>query len=135
MAALTKGRDTIRKDGLRRNFPLAAAANIHVGAMVALNATGYLVPASTSTTLTCVGRAEASVDNTGGADGTVNSEVGAGIYRYANSAAADLIARSDIGANCYAVDDQTVAKTDGTSTRSVAGKIFDVDAQGVWVQF
>jgi hypothetical protein len=28
-----------------------------------------------------------------------------------------------------------VAKTNGGSTRSVAGKIFDVDAQGVWVKF
>ncbi len=135
MTALIEGRNTPFRDGLHRNFPLAASANIYAGAMVALNATGFLVPASTSTTLTCVGRAEVSVDNTGAANGAANCEVGAGIYLYANSAAADLITRADIGANCYAVDDQTVAKTNGTGTRSVAGKIFDVDAQGVWVQF
>jgi hypothetical protein len=33
------------------------------------------------------------------------------------------------------VDDQTVAKTDGTGARSVAGKVFDVDSGGVWVRF
>lgn len=135
MTALTQGRDTTRIDGLGRNFPVAAGAKIYAGAMVALSAAGYLVPASTSTTLVCVGRAEADVDNTSGTDGGHNLEVGSGIYRYANSAAGDLIAQTDIGADCYAVDDQTVAKTDGAGTRSVAGKIYDVDAQGVWVQF
>ena len=34
----------------------------------------------------------------------------------------------------YIVDDQTVAKTNGSSTRSAAGTIVDVDAQGVWVR-
>jgi hypothetical protein len=33
------------------------------------------------------------------------------------------------------VDDQTVAKTNGSSSRSVAGIIRDVDADGVWVEF
>jgi len=135
MVALTEGRMTPFRDGDLRNFPVAASAVIYAGAMVAINATGYLVPASTSTTLKVVGRAEAEVDNASGADGALSCETRTGIFQYANSAAADLIARSDIGANCYAVDDQTVAKTDGTTTRSVAGKIFDVDAQGVWVQF
>ena len=53
----------------------------------------------------------------------------------ANSAAADQITAADIGNDCYGVDDQTVAKTNGANTRSVAGKIYDVDAQGVWVKF
>jgi hypothetical protein len=39
-----------------------------------------------------------------------------------------------IGNDCYIVDDQTVAKTNGTATRSIAGKIRAVDAQGVWVE-
>ena len=48
--------------------------------------------------------------------------------------AGDLIAQADVGADCYIVDDQTVAKTNGTNTRSVAGKIIAVDADGVWVK-
>jgi len=135
MAPLTTGRNTPARNADRRNFPLEAAAVIYAGAMVALNASGNLVPASTSTTLKVVGRAEADVDNSAGAAGDLKCEVNTGAFHYANSAAADAIALSDVGANCYAVDDQTVAKTDGTGTRSVAGKIFDVDAQGVWVQF
>jgi hypothetical protein len=52
-----------------------------------------------------------------------------------NSAAADLIAKADIGASCYVVDDQTVAKTNGGGARPRAGKVFDVDEYGVWVDF
>ena len=52
---------------------------------------------------------------------------------YTQTTVADLITTADIGADCYVVDDQTVAKTNGGGQRSVAGKIFDVDAQGVWV--
>jgi hypothetical protein len=35
----------------------------------------------------------------------------------------------------FIVDDETVAKTNGSSTRSVAGICRGVDAQGVWVEF
>ena len=65
--------------------------------------------------------------------GVVNVEIEKGIYRFANSTATDAITTADIGNDCYMVDDQTVAKTNGSSTRSVAGKVFDVDSQGVWV--
>jgi hypothetical protein len=58
-----------------------------------------------------------------------------GVLSFANSAAGDLITRADIGKSAYVVDDQTVAKTSGSATRSIAGIIRDVDAQGVWVQF
>ena len=34
----------------------------------------------------------------------------------------------------YIVDDETVAKTDGTATRSAAGKVVGLDSDGVWVE-
>lgn len=135
MAALTKGRNTPERSGDERTLPVDGGSSIFAGAMVALNAAGFLVPFAVATTLKSVGRAEQSVDNTAGADGDKGCRVRAGVFRFANSAAGDLIARADIGADCYGVDDQTVAKTNGTNTRSVAGKIWDVDAQGVWVKF
>lgn len=135
MAALTAGRNTPARTGDVREVPVKADAKIFAGAMVAIDATGYAVPASTSTTLKVIGRADARADNTGGADGAIKVKGRAGIFRFANSAAADLIALADVGSTCYAVDDQTVAKTNGTNTRSAAGTIFDVDALGVWVRF
>ena len=135
MAALTKPRLTPERTGSRREPGIAADTLIYAGAMVALNASGYAVPASTATTLKVIGRAEQTVDNSGGAAGDKRVSVATGIFQFANSASADLIAVTDVHADCYAVDDQTVAKTSGTNPRSVAGKIFDVDAQGVWVKF
>ena len=79
------------------------------------------------------GRFEETVDNTGGADGAVKVVVRKGTFRFANSAAGDAVARTEIGKTVYLVDNQTVAKTDGGGTRSPAGKVFDVDAQGVWI--
>ena len=44
-----------------------------------------------------------------------------------------MITQAEIGDACYIVDDETVAKTSGGNTRSVAGEIVDVDDDGVWV--
>lgn len=134
MTALAKDRNTVARDGKTFGFGVAAAAKIYAGALVALTATGYATPGAVSTTLTAVGRAEEQVDNTGGADGAVTVKVRKGVFRFANSAAADEITIAEIGDDCFIVDDQTVAKTNGTATRSIAGKVVDVDAQGVWVE-
>ncbi|TIW26162.1 MAG: hypothetical protein E5V63_14800 [Mesorhizobium sp.] len=135
MAALTKGRNTLERSGDISEIPVKGATKIFAGALVAVDANGYAVPMSTATTLVGVGRAEKDADNSAGADGAINVRVGRGVFQYGNSAAADAITRSNIGSSCYGVDDQTVAKTNGTNTRSVAGKIHDVDANGVWVKF
>lgn len=135
MTALTTDRRTPERSGDRREFPVAAATLIYAGALVALNASGFAVPMATATTLIAVGRCEGRADNSAGADGDLTVRVGVGIYRFANSAGADEITATDIDSPCYGVDDQTVALTNGTSTRSVAGTVFDVDAQGVWVDF
>lgn len=134
MAALTSGRNTPKRDGKDFARPVAAATKIYQGALVCLSATGYAVPGSTATTLVADGVARAEADNTGGANGAVSVETEKGVFRFANSAAADAITAAEIGDTCYIVDDQTVAKTNGGNTRSAAGTIADVDAQGVWVR-
>ncbi|MBL45131.1 MAG: hypothetical protein CMN71_10575 [Sphingomonadaceae bacterium] len=131
--ALSADRNTPRKEGDIRNFPLAADTKIYAGALTAIDAAGNAVPGSVATTLTAVGRAEAQVDNTGGAAGDLRIDVHKGTFRWANSAGADEISPEDIGKTAYIVDDETVALTDGTGTRSAAGEIYDVDAQGVWI--
>ena len=135
MAALTNERNTKRRPGSLRTVPVAAGVKIFNGALVVVDATGYGRPGRVSTTDKALGRATETVDNTAGAAGDLAVTVETGVFAYGNSAAADLVARKDIGANAYIVDDQTVALTDGTATRSVAGKIFDVDSDGVWIGF
>lgn len=136
MAATTKARLTKRlgQDVAPYDFWIAGNTKVNMGAIACLNASGLLVPGATATGLKAVGRARATYDNTGGSAQAFKCAVESGIFHYFNSAAADLIAVADIGADAYIVDDQTVAKTDGTGTRSVAGKIIDVDTTGVWVE-
>ncbi|MGE4526821.1 MAG: hypothetical protein AB7D00_00515 [Rhodospirillaceae bacterium] len=135
MTALTTDRDTVSRLGLRRTLGAAAGALIFAGAIAVRNAAGYAAPGSTALGLAALGISPERVDNTGGADGDLPVNAVAGIFKVANSADADAITAADIGATCYLVDDQTVAKTDGTGTRSPAGEVFDVDADGVWVKF
>ena len=133
MVALTGDRRTpIRSDKELHSFGVKGAIRIWAGALVVLNA-GFAAGGSTAVGLVTVGRAEHFVDNSAGANGDLQIRVRAGIFQFANSAAADLIAVTEIGSDCFIVDDQTVAKTNGTNTRSVAGKVVGVDAQGVWV--
>lgn len=130
--ALTAERDTVRRAGTDRGAPVAAATTIYAGSLVCLNAAGNAVPGAVSATLRPIGRALETVVNTGSAgDETVRVE--AGVFRWDNDGA-DPVTRAHIGADCYVLDDETVSSSHDTNARSVAGIVFDVDADGVWVR-
>ena len=131
MTALTKDRNTAKRAGAVHNDPVAASTNIFAGSIAVLNATGYAAPGTTATGLIARGVCQKQVDNSAGVDGALSVDTQPGIYLLANDGS---VVRTDIGATAYIVDDQTVANTDGAGTRSAAGKITDVDADGVWVQ-
>lgn len=133
MVALISERDTPQRDGRDGVVQAAAAKIFYAGAILALDAGGKGTPGATSATLKGLGRVKRTV--TSGAADVVLVEYERGVFRFANSDGADAITAVDIGASAYMVDDQTVAKTSGTNTRSIAGVIRDVDAQGVWVEF
>lgn len=136
MAATASDRNTKARPGQRRAFGMAANTYIPSGVIVCLNAAGNLVNGSTSATLVCVGVSVARYDNSTGAAGAIKGEADRGVWGpFANSAAADQVALADIGNDCFIVDNQTVAKTNGGATRSVAGKVHDVTPEGVWVHF
>lgn len=131
---LTADRNTPMKDGELISVPVAANAVIHAGGLTVADATGYAAPGSVATTLTYLGRAEESVDNTGGANGAKTVLVRRKkAFKFANSGA-DAVTQAELGKTCYVVDDQTVAKTNGTNTRSAAGTVLGVEADGVWVE-
>lgn len=131
---LITDRNTPHKDTETIAVPVAAGARIFAGALVAASATGFAVPGSTATTLTYLGRAEAYCDNVAGTDGAKAVLVRRKkAFKWAN-ASADLIAQADLFKTCYIVDDQTVAKTSGANTRSVAGRVIGIDLDGVWVE-
>jgi len=134
VTALAEDRNTPRSEGDLRSGPVAASMLIYAGALVCRNAAGYLVKGAAATGLVGVGRAEQRIDNSAGANGALTLTYRPGIYRFGNSAAADLITIAEVGDVCFVVDDQTVAKTDGTSARSAAGIVDSVDSLGVWVR-
>lgn len=135
MVALTAARYTPQALGDVRSIPVAANARIFAGGLVQIAASGFAVAGVATAANVAVGRAEETVDNTGGANGAVNVKVRRGVFRYANSVAGDLITRADIGKQVFVVDDDQVAKTNNAGARPAAGICFDVDAQGVWVEF
>lgn len=139
MPALSADRTTPNRSARELSLPVAAATRIFAGAMVAVftsgGSAGNATRGATGTTLRGVGVAIEEADNSAGAAGALRVKVRRGCWQFANSAAGDLVTTADIGADCFIVDDQTVAKTNGTNTRSVAGKVVDVDAAGVWVDF
>ncbi len=132
MVALTENRSTLQLQSGDRMGLLGASQTIYAGALLMRNASGHVVKGATATGCVGVGRAEDVGSST--TAGITLQEFREGVFRFANSAG-DLIATADIGAACYIVDDQTVAKTSASSTRSPAGAVVDVDALGVWVRF
>jgi hypothetical protein len=118
-----------------RTFDVAADEVIYAGALVAIDDTdaGLLYAGHADVNLIAVGMAMENKDATGLADGDLTCKVSTKASRWLNSAAADEITADDVGVTCYIVDDETVALTDGTGTRSPAGTVYQVDADGVWV--
>lgn len=137
MAAQTKARQTTRAGSepipgkLRRK--VAANMVCHQGGL-AVNAAGYARPGYVATGLKVFGVFSESADNTGGAAGAIDVGVERGVFGFENSSAGDAIAQADVGNNAYIVDDQTVAKTDGGGTRSIAGVIEGFDGTSVLVR-
>jgi hypothetical protein len=131
MVALADTRFTAIFPGQRFTDPVKAAVNIFAGAMVVLDA-GFAAPGRTAVGLKARGVAAAAANNSLGAAGAISVEVNKGVFMMLNDGS---INRTHIGGSAYIVDDQTVAATDGTGTRSLAGEIMDVEATGVHVKF
>ena len=135
MVALTTTRDTDERASsfsMAHEYGVATAVNIFQGAMVGLNAAGFLQPMVTAVaTQNAVGRAEEAADNTAGANGAITCKVRSGIFKWVNDAG-NTIVQADIGDDVYAEDDQTVGNVMGAL--SVAGTMYEIDADGgIWV--
>lgn len=124
MAAATQGRKTAKKVTGTHSYPIAASTTIYAGTMVALNASGYLVPVTTTTGLRGVGMAMTRGgldrwDNSTGAAAAFRVEVEEGLFAFGNG---DSIGLGDEGKPLYGTDDQTVAKSSSAGTKSPVGR-------------
>ncbi len=132
MVALTQDRYTDERPGDEFVYQVDGGSRIYAGALVALDNRGYAEPATDAVNKTAVGVAQEAVNNTGGVDGALTVKVRRGVFKFDNVTGANIVERSDIGGNAYMVDDQTV-DTLATGS-SIAGKIVQVDSDGVWIQ-
>ena len=128
-----------RAENRARSLPIAASTVCWEGGMVALSGTGsaaVAVPASANSALKVVGVCDATTDNRLGSAGALAVPTRVGTFLMNNSAT-DPLAIGDIGSACYAADDNTVSKTNGSGTQPQAGAVFDIDAPtgNVWVKF
>lgn len=109
MTACNADRNTTYRDGLELEFPVKAATRIYGGVMVAVDGTGYALPAANAAGHKLVGIAMEQIDNTTGANGTVKIRVRtAGVFEFD----ALSISQANVGGEMYVVDDQTFDDVD-----------------------
>ena len=125
MANLTEPRDTPRLGSGTLRL-VEAGGTINAGGIVALKAAdgkGYPAPAS------------AEYIPLGIACDTVSSGgkvlVERGIFLLDGDTGSGAITSKAIGGVCYVVDDHTVSVTSGAA---VAGKVYNVDSAGAWIE-
>jgi len=122
MPALQQPYEAHEREGLIVAYPVKANARIWKGALVCVDNTGYLVPASDTANLRFVGVAFESVDNTGGANGAKRCRVvkrGTFVYNRIGS-----FTQADIGTTARAVTDNEVAKT--STNNIVVGTVVEL---------
>ena len=123
--ALTGPRNTTELKPVTRQF--TAAGIIYSGGLVAIKTTdGTAVAASDSADLKVVGRA----DNNAVSNGTINTECGCFLFENDDT---NGFTDGDIGATAYVKDDETVCTVAGSSNSIVAGTVFKIEDDSVWI--
>ena len=122
MTALTKDVARDAKDSKLVSLPIAANAIIFRGALVKINAAGYVEPCSSEAGAVFAGVSRESMDNTGGSNGEQLMQIES---RDAFYVAAVGMGADDLGKKVYALDDNTAQLAAGTNLQE-AGKIIEV---------
>lgn len=135
MAALTKDRTGSERVINRDKRPVAAAVKCIKGGLAAMNAAGFIQPASATAGNPVVGYFYETVDNTAGANGAKLVDVHyfkeRAVRLYANDGVAPVtIARRERTASI--LDDQTI--TLATPAAGDGVRVYDVTSEGVWAE-
>ena len=111
MTAATADLDTETRDGRIGSYPMAAA-EIFLGTLVTLNASGYATPGADTAAFVFAGIATEGIDNSDGSAGDLDIEVWtSGCYRLTGSG----FAITDVGQPVFLIDDSTVGLSDNAS--------------------
>lgn len=119
--ALSADRQLTEQDGKLKAIKMAVA-KIYKNALVKINAAGYLAPAAPEAGSTFAGIAYEAKDNSAGSAGDKECRVElGGIWLLSGTG----FARADVGSKVYAVDDDTVTLTEGTTSKQIVGNIVE----------
>ncbi|MBF7683920.1 hypothetical protein I2F27_11375 [Acinetobacter sp. B5B] len=129
---------TEQRDGKFMPLPLKAGAGVLQGTFAVIDQAGFAIDSQSigGANQTCLGIWDNSAQNTG-ADGDVLALVQRKKQFLMSNSSTDALTQADLGIQVFIEDNQTVAKSDGNGTRSLAGKFMGFDSQFtnyVWVE-
>jgi len=134
MAALTQDRSTPFKVlGRVASVAVAASETIYKGAMVSVNATGYLVSATDAAGETCIGVADEAGDNSAGSNGDIEIRVRRGCVA-GFTTLGTVVDQADMGLAVYVSDDNNLEKIAGVTNNLVAGTLESIDGSTFYVK-
>ena len=126
------------RDGELMPIPLLAAAVILQGTFAVVDGTGHGIASDDvgGADQICLGIWDHSAENPG-ANGDLLGLVHRNKQFLVRNSTVDPVTQADFGIQVYVEDNQTIAKTDGAGTRSLAGRFMGFDTQFddcVWVE-
>lgn len=131
MAALSDNKEVQRKDGVVLAHKVVGSDIIYRGALVKINADGYLAPCAAEAGAVFAGIAYEEVDNSSGSAGDEECRVyKEGVFLLEGSG----FAQADVGEAVYASDDQTVTKTHAANLQRVGVIVEFESSTKVWVK-
>lgn len=131
--AATSAVNTPSRSGMKSSFGVYTNTIIYAGTIVALNSSGYAVPAADASGYVVVGRASKTIDNRTNAEGAGDSgaltiEVERGVFGWTGNGISD----TTIGSCAYVLNDNTVTNGSGTYA-IIVGIVVDYSDGYAWV--
>lgn len=120
MAALAANKEVVEQDGNILSMPVVATDIIYKGALVKVNAAGYLAPCAPEAGSTFAGVAYEQKDNSAGAAGALECramQVGCHVMDGSG------FTQADVGSMVYALEDNLITLTEGADKKQIVGKI------------
>ena len=120
MSALAADKMVTHQDGKLLALPMVASDIVYKGALVKINAAGFLAPCAPEAGSQFAGVAVAKVDNSAGAAGDLAPLV---IQDGCHELTGTGFAQADVGSQVYAIDDNDITLTEGTTSKQKVGII------------
>ena len=131
----TADRDSKRRPGGLRSLPMLGSTRAFAGGLAAVDANGFVQPATADATLRIVGVFDAGADNRTGGDGAIRALVRRDddCHGFKDGGVPSAITAADVELEVYADADDTVVRS--STGRPKAGRISEVVGGLVYVRF